>query len=284
MNCPKCGVELESGDRFCTACGTPIDEQPAVPNQREVESLAKQQPRKKLAYKSITIIICIVLVVALSAGMYFIFYNGNGKPETVTEKCFNAMLNYDYDTFSKYYALDISNVMRDLIAGESSTAPLSSSAPLSDSEVNQLLNEKFGTTDIRTIFEDDLKASETQYIKEQIGSDAKITVSVNGTTSLPKSQIDLAITDISSSFKEYYGINLSSLINLSDIQTMCVVQGNVTIKGSVKFQTYDIATCCVKIGGKWNVLDTLRPMSQSSPYLSPLMFLDGLAYTFITNS
>lgn len=272
MCCPKCGAQIEEGAKRCSDCGAPVGEH------------SKEQQAKKKHKHRFAIIVCAMMTAGVViVGVILIIYggwnqksSGSDGPKYATEKCFNALYSFDYDTLSQYYALDVGSTMIKLIEYESAT-------PLSDSAVNQLLSAKYETPVIKTIFEGALKTSGLQQIKDQLGADATITVYITETTDLTQSQMDSAISNMNLSFG-LYGVDLNSSISLSNIQTMCEVRGNIIMRGRINAETDNFDVYCLNIGGEWKVLDTSDSLTSSSHFLTPFFLLEGLVrYFIITN-
>ena len=44
MFCPKCGAQVGDNDKFCKACGTPVNVQPVAPTPITQQPPVSQQP------------------------------------------------------------------------------------------------------------------------------------------------------------------------------------------------------------------------------------------------
>lgn len=86
MVCRRCGKEIEPGDRFCRACGTPVRKEEAKPGEKQpgykddIESTMGRFDGKYMLIAGVILGVCILV-----AGIRQLTYSHQTAGETSTE-------------------------------------------------------------------------------------------------------------------------------------------------------------------------------------------------------
>ena len=184
--------------------------------------------------------------------MVIAVFAGNESPEEVAEKYIYADLNFDYETMQKYRATDL-DISYSFIA-------MLSPEPVSEAEIRRRVETELPR----------LRADNIERMKNEFGSDYKITVTAITTSYVSRTEMrdkvyaflsvqigHIAMTNFVP-FELYEGY-VPSLIErhmppLEEIEEMCIVGARRTVEGSKKRDSWIQEVLCVKIGGKWKVL------------------------------
>lgn len=204
----------------------------------------------------------IIGIIALSVALVIIiigaisFFTRGEEPEVVTEKYINAHISHDYDTLSEYSALNVEQTMKLVLTN----------FPKTQDEVRSKLLEEYEMTDVKKIYEGPLKNELNEDFKNEYGADYIVSVDITSTEELTESEMNYKISmyeENYDSLKEQYndtvitedGIDINNLVDLSKINAMCRVRGRLSVSGSDDSDYDTFEMYCVKMGGKWKVLD-----------------------------
>ena len=247
MFCGKCGNQIEDDAKFCGFCGE-VMTQSSTPVMQEV-SVSPVVGKVTQKKKNFGIRIASLLVlVAIFIGA-FVFIVQTGKPEVVTKKYMTAALEFDYDKVSKYSAIDMNALLKRLF----------SISFLSESEMAEKLKEEFGTTNIKKIYEGQLKEATLKEFEREFGENYSIEVDITSRMNLSESEMNREIDSIKEMFENEFtdtvsDISVDDFLNTNKIKEMCYVFGEVSISGMGDTENNSFQLICVKIGSKWKVL------------------------------
>ncbi len=80
MNCPRCGFEVEDGQKFCTECGAPMPasgvyegyDQPTQPQQPQMQQAPQKPAKKPKVWLIVLIIVLAILAIIVIAAFIFV--------------------------------------------------------------------------------------------------------------------------------------------------------------------------------------------------------------------
>lgn len=251
MKCTNCGAELENGTKFCGTCGnvapeipTPVTETiPVISDSFQYSgNTACAEPLKQSKSKLIGIIACGLALLLALWGIFAIF--GGGSAEKATKKYYEALYQYNFDKMEKYSAISIKKTY-DLV--------FKSMGSEEAKEAKEELKEKYGTDNIKKIFEKNLKKEAVENFQELYGKNYKIEVFIKNTDELSKDESKTQI-DLMQAALTLMDIDTDKIIKLDKIKKITLVNGYVKISGKEDSDKMDFQAYCAKIGGKWKVL------------------------------
>jgi len=213
-----------------------------MPSAPIVGQPAGSPPGRTSTHKTIGVIACVVAF-AVVLGLVIGLTTRTEKPETVAQKYLNAEFAYDYDTINTYSAISLDVLLE---------AELASNLGF-DENLTETLMDKYGTANLKNIFEGPLKDSAQENWTSQYGTDVTATFVVLGTTVLSQPQIYSAISDMRSELGGY-GVDPDTLFDFGSIKAMTKVHTNFEISGSDGSDSFELDVYCVKVGRAWKVL------------------------------
>jgi len=196
--------------------------------------------------------------------------------EEATERYLKAVIFPDYDTLNKYSALNF-----DVIYSHS-IQYANSEYSISESEIKEWLSNEFGSSDVKSVFEKQAKDEFINYWTETFGSDYNITVNIFEVRELPATEMNEILDKLwNSSYYDYdMGINrinkalkVNGVVSLENITAISVVEGRVSITGSINSESNSFTAMCVKINDAWKVLSDEALV----PFASILLAVEGVS-------
>lgn len=266
MFCGKCGARIGNGERFCSACGTPVMQAGAETfNYMDYgQAAVYKDKKKKQALLGVCALAAIVVVVAVIG--FVITLGTSEEPEVVVKKFMHAAMTDDFDTCNTYLAFDMYKIAKITIDQQFDNQ--------SEEEWNAFV-QKNGTNDKEKIKQEIWKEAEEtlEETKERnqenreayFGADYTVDVVISGKEEVlryeERQEILSPLYQIGESLGKSYNINVNDIINVEKIEEVCKVYGNTTMQGNKKTETQDFEIDCVKIDGKWRVFDSEAAIS-----------------------
>jgi len=207
-------------------------------NQVAEALCSKVKNNKRIGLVSGALVVVTVLLGVIAG------FSRSEKPEAVVKKYYHASMAADYDMICKYSAINLEALLKALF----------SSMSLSEDEIKQELRDKYGTDDIKKMYEGPIKESLHEGLKNRYGSDYTISVSVSGAEQLSDDEMQRQIDEFWGAFADV-NVNMEKLIPLNQIKAMSRVRGRIAIEGSQNQNLESFELYCLKIDGKWRVLD-----------------------------
>ena len=262
MYCGNCGSQVKTDSRFCSSCGAVLEwDYNNQINHSSTYKTASGKHSKNKKPKRTVLIACCLAVIILITGTVFVF-GRNEKPEIVAEKYITALLEFDYDTLSKYSAIDWNTFIKNVNYNLHGTVY----------RVSDILMDYYRTTDFKTLFEGKMK----ELFYTDVGglsyyNSYKFNATTKSKNITESSKIKNHIDEYAETFREYSifkDINFNNFIELEKIEALCEVNGTVILNHPTEPFGDVFIISCIKIDGKWKVLD------DASYYLSVAEFMN----------
>jgi beta-lactam-binding protein with PASTA domain len=178
-------------------------------------------------------------------------------PQTVAEKYMTAIIEFDYDNLNKYSAIDF-NVAYDW------SIEYANKNSISETELKEYLSSEYGTSDIKRIYENQLKEMVLEFTEETLGADAKITINIFEAQELSATEMNETLDKLwnPSRHFQYLGdmgisnqlLQINGLIPLEDVTAMYYIHGRTNATGSLMRESEAFTRICVRINGEWKML------------------------------
>ena len=187
---------------------------------------------KKLLLSALTLILIISLISCYGSGA-----------ESVLNKYLDALYGLDFNKALPYCAYNFNGLWDEMRVSEGIT----------EEEFMNTLFEYYGVKNMSEYL--NYRQNETLiFLKEDLGGDFKITSKIINKYVLPGSDTADIIDDLMEEF-DSLGLNIYSIIQADKITEMIEFDVELTFSGSNYTETYEDVFTCVKIDGKWYVLD-----------------------------
>jgi len=229
MFCEKCGTKMEAGANFCGNCGDVV-EQPRVSTG-------------KTKNKLIGMITCGVVALVLVIGLIALF-SGRG-PEAVLRRYIDALGTFDMQALSRHSAFDVDGTINLVLDANNIT----------QREFNDMLYEMHGVRNMRDLHRE-IANEVTEQLREEFGRNYRISFDIIESFELSQREITQQIEQAERSIsRRLFGIALSDVVQLDNINEMIEYTVDLTISGSLGQETNSITIMMVRIGRQWLVWD-----------------------------
>jgi len=236
MFCGKCGAAVENGIKFCGSCGNAIPESQV--------SVLRNQPKAsgKSGKNQLVGIAPIAIAVVLAAILIFTLFGG-GSAESVASGYAKAIMSLDFKKASRYSAYNTDKIWKEMMK----------EFDITEEDWNKALLDVMEVKNINALY-DKLQKDAKEQLYDNYGKNYKTKIKITDTTVYEKDEIEDEIEWIRESFERNTRLSFDKVIR-GKIKGIVEFEVEMTISGPDGEDTSTETVECVKIGGRWWVLD-----------------------------